>query len=174
MIAQTKFHLLTNSVYQRLISSPSLTPEETLSLQKPMEEWYNDLPDYLKQQPMLATSPESESLALVRRRLMWRDWNLRTLIYRPILLRWAARKWTPTAQAEHEDPLESECRMLCLRNARLSIASISDYMDNYICTRLGAWYMLYVLPTNPLFLFTELTEIGISSSKPASSQLSSS
>lgn len=154
MIAQTKFHLLTNGVYQRLISSPSLTPEETLSLQKPMEEWYNNLPDYLKQQPMLATSPESESLALVRRRLMWRDWNLRTLIYRPILLRWAARKWTPTAQAEHEDPLESECRMLCLRNARLSIASISDYMDNYICTRLGAWYMLY----GPSFLCFHLQD----------------
>lgn len=145
MIAQTQFHLLTNSVYQRLISSPSLTPEETLNLQKPMEEWYANLPDYLKQQPTISTNPESESLALVRRRLMWRDWNLRTLIYRPILLRWAARKWTPTAQAENEDPLESECRTLCLRNARLSIASISEYMDNYVCTRLGAWYMLYDL-----------------------------
>lgn len=142
IIAQAKFHLLTNSVYQRLISSPSLTPEETLALQKPMEEWYNNLPDYLKQQPVMTVSPEPESLALVRRRLMWRDWNLRTLIYRPILLRWAARRWTPTPLSEHEDPLESECRMLCLRNARLSIASISEYMDNYICTRLGAWYML--------------------------------
>lgn len=183
MIAQTQFHLLTNSVYQRLISSPSLTPEETLNLQKPMEEWYANLPDYLKQQPMLSTNPESESLALVRRRLMWRDWNLRTLIYRPILLRWAARKWTPTAQAEHEDPLEGECRTLCLRNARLSIASISEYMDNYICTRLGAWYMLYdILYPHFLFSFffsflfirTMLTKIGISFSKPASSQLSSS
>jgi len=144
IIAQAKFHLLTNSVYQRLISSPALTPEETLSLQKPMEEWYNNLPDYLKQP---ASMPESDSLALVRRRLMWRDWNLRTLIYRPILLRWAARRWTPTPgpPPEREDPLEGDCRMLCLRNARLTIASISEYMDNYICTRLGAWYMLYFL-----------------------------
>lgn len=142
MIAQAKFHLLTNSVYQRLISSPALTPEETLSLQKPMEEWYSNLPDYLKQP---ASMPEPDSLALVRRRLMWRDWNLRTLIYRPILLRWAARRWTPGLPPEREDPLESDCRMLCLRNARLTIASISEYMDNYICTRLGAWYMLYFL-----------------------------
>lgn len=147
IIAQTKFHLLTNSVYQRLISSPSLTPEETLGLQKPMDEWYNGLPDYLKQ---TVTTPEPDSLALVRRRLMWRDWNLRTLIYRPILLRWAARRWTPGSQpVEHEDPLESDCRMLCLRNARLTIASISEYMDNYICTRLGAWYMLYVPQFTP-------------------------
>ena len=170
IIAQAKFHLLTNSVYQRLISSPSLTPEETLGLQKPMEEWYNGLPDYLKQ---TVTTPEPDSLALVRRRLMWRDWNLRTLIFRPILLRWAARRWTPGNQpAEHEDPLESDCRMLCLRNARLTIASISDYMDNYICTRLGAWYMLYVCPTPPIhpqprhFHFTNVN-IDTSSSKPA-------
>ncbi|THC88359.1 hypothetical protein EYZ11_012196 [Aspergillus tanneri] len=38
LIAQARFHLLTNSVYLRLISSPSLTAEETLNLQKPMEE----------------------------------------------------------------------------------------------------------------------------------------
>ncbi|OJJ34169.1 hypothetical protein ASPWEDRAFT_52449 [Aspergillus wentii DTO 134E9] len=142
LIAQARFHLLTNGVYQRLISSPSLTPEETLNLQKPMEEWYNGLPYYLKQP---ATTPESDSLALVRNRLMWRDWNLRILVYRPILLRWASRRWTPNTPSEEEDPLEADCRMFCLRNARLTIGSISDYVNNYICARLGAWYMLYFL-----------------------------
>jgi transcriptional regulatory protein GAL4 len=34
--------------------------------------------------------------------------------------------------------------MLCLRNARWTILSISDFVNNHICTRLGAWYMLYV------------------------------
>jgi hypothetical protein len=47
LIAQSRFHLLTNSVYQRLISSPSITPEETLNLQKPMDDWYNGLPSYI-------------------------------------------------------------------------------------------------------------------------------
>ncbi|PLN82126.1 fungal-specific transcription factor domain-domain-containing protein [Aspergillus taichungensis] len=142
MIAQARFHLLTNSVYQRLISSPSLTPEETLTLQKPMEEWYNGLPHYFKQ-PM---PQEPANFVLVRNRLMWRDWNLRILIYRPILLRWASRRWTPnTPAADHEDPYEADCRALCLRNARLTISSITDFMSNHICTRIGAWYMLYFL-----------------------------
>lgn len=144
MIAQAKFHLLTNSVYQRLISTPSLTPEETLSLQKPMEEWYNNLPDYFKTPP---PTSESDPFALVRNRLMWRDWNLRILLYRPILLRWASRRWTPTtgSSPDHEDPLEADCRRLCLRNARLTLSSITDFVNNHICTRIGAWYMLYFL-----------------------------
>ncbi|KAH8426456.1 putative C6 transcription factor (Gal4) [Aspergillus melleus] len=143
MIAQTRFHLLTNSVYQRLISSPSLTPEETLNLQKPMEEWYNGLPHYFKQPPPLS---ESDPFALVRNRLLWRDWNLRILVYRPILLRWASRRWTPNASTDYEeDPLEGDCRKLCLRNARLTISSITDFVNKHICTRIGAWYMLYFL-----------------------------
>lgn len=165
LIAQASFHLLTNSVYQRLISSPSLTPEDTLNLQKPIEEWYNSLPSYL-QHPQLPlsmqpTHPDPDSLALVRNRLLWRNWNLTILIYRPILLRWAARRWAPlsgggpgTPDAGSEDPFETECRLRCLQNARLTISSISEYMANYMCTRLGAWYMLYVFPhTTPTISF---------------------
>ena len=141
MIAQAKFHILTNSVYQRLISGPNPTPEETLNLQKPMDEWYDGLPDYIKQ-PNLRTI--SDNFALVRSRLLWRDWNLRILIYRPILLRWASRRWTPNTPTEPEDPSEAECRALCFRSARLTISSITDFVNNHPCTRLGAWYMLYV------------------------------
>nr|AAO00820.1 Unknown protein [Arabidopsis thaliana] len=155
LIAQARFHILTNSVYQRLISSPSLTPEDTLKLQQPIEEWYNGLPSYLQhpQMPLSVqpTNPDPDSLALVRNRLLWRNWNLTILIHRPILLRWASRRWAPlsgmpgTPDAGTEDPCETECRVRCLQNARLTISSISEYMDNYICTRLGAWYMLYFL-----------------------------
>lgn len=158
LIAQSRFHLLTNSVYQRLISGPSITPEETLNLQKPMDEWYNSLPSYMQYpvQPVPAhpTQPDADTLALVRNRLLWRNWNLIILIYRPILLRWAARRWGPhgggsdgssvSSDGSNEDPTETECRTRCLQNARLTIASISSYMDNHVCTRIGAWYMLYV------------------------------
>jgi transcriptional regulatory protein GAL4 len=158
LIAQSRFHLLTNSVYQRLISSPSLTPEDTLNLQKPIEEWYNGLPPYLQhpQLPLSVQPAPDPDFALVRNRLLWRNWNLTILIYRPILLRWAARRWAPhtksnpgTPEIGGEDPCETECRMRCLQNARLTISSISEYMENYICTRLGAWYMLYVLHPPP-------------------------
>ncbi|KAJ5692372.1 hypothetical protein N7462_001795 [Penicillium macrosclerotiorum] len=160
LIAQVRFHLLTNSVYQRLISSPTITPEETLNLQKPMEEWYNGLPPYMQYplQPlaMPPTKPDPDNLALVRHRMLWRKWNLVILIYRPVLLRWAARRWAPhdgssdgssvvSPEGGTEDPCETECRVRCLQNARLTITSISEYMDNHICSRIGAWYMLYFL-----------------------------
>ncbi|OJJ43461.1 hypothetical protein ASPZODRAFT_74508 [Penicilliopsis zonata CBS 506.65] len=160
LIAQAKFHLLTNSVYQRLISSPHLTPEETLNLQKQMEQWYNDLPLYLRHPPPPSPQPQPDHIALVRNRLLWRDWNLRILLYRPILLRWAAGKWAPNTSTPRDDePFEADCRMLCLQNARFTISSISEYMENNICTRLGAWYFLYFLfqavliPT--IFLMTD-------------------
>jgi transcriptional regulatory protein GAL4 len=141
LISQANFHIKTNNVYQRLISNPSLSAEEILALQKPMEEWYNELPMYLRN-----NSPaEPDWLALMRNRLMWRDWNLRILLCRPILLRWAAERWSPyDPQADQEEPAEQDCRMLCLQHSRATIASISEYMDSHIVTRLGAWYMLYV------------------------------
>ncbi|KAF7718772.1 Fungal Zn(2)-Cys(6) binuclear cluster domain-containing protein [Penicillium ucsense] len=159
LIAQTQFHLLTNGVYQRLISTPSITPEETMGLQKPMEEWYNGLPPYMRYplQPLAVppTKPDPDNLALVRYRLLWRNWNLTILIYRPIVLRWAARRWGPlggssdgssvASDGGNEDPCETQCRVRCLQNARLTITSISEYMDNFMCTRIGAWYMLYFL-----------------------------
>lgn len=112
---------------------------------------------------MQPANPDPDSLALVRNRLLWRNWNLTILIYRPILLRWAARRWAPlsgsgtaTPDAGSEDPFETECRLRCLQNARLTISSISDYMANYMCTRLGAWYMLYVFPF-PYLLLPRIT-----------------
>jgi len=121
-----------------------------------MDEWYNNLPPYMHYplQPLSVsqTQPDSDTIALVRNRLLWRNWNLIILIYRPILLRWAARRWAPqggssdgssvSSETGSEDPSETECRVRCLQNARLTISSISEYMDNYICTRIGAWYML--------------------------------
>lgn len=150
-------HLLTNNVYQRLISNPTLTAEETLELQKPMEEWYDGLPEYFKH-PTSAHEPEY--IAFARNRLRWRDWNLRTLVYRPILLRWASRSWMRNESPRDETPLEVDCRMRCLQNARLTLASISDFMNYHVCSRLAAWYMLYVC-----LFFTYLLEaiiVGLS------------
>jgi transcriptional regulatory protein GAL4 len=164
LIAQAKFHLKTNHVYHRLISSPSITAEETKELHKPMEEWYNELPIYLKS----STPNESDWLALVRNRLMWRDWNMRMLIYRPIVLRWASEHWSSAESlGDQEDPAERECRIMCLQYARTSIISISEFMERHMCTRLGAWYMLYFLFQAALipivFLMTDPTSPDASS-----------
>lgn len=117
-----------------------------------MDEWYNSLPHYLRNDD----PNEFEWISLSRNRLMWRYWNLRILLYRPILLRWAIERWRrnrpgrPGPQASDssdadEDPAERKCRFLCLQNARATISSISEYMERHICTRLAAWYILYFL-----------------------------
>ena len=107
-----------------------------------MEEWYNELPIYLKSR----TPNESDWLALVRNRLMWRDWNMRMLIYRPIVLRWASEHWSSASTIDdQEDPAERECRIMCLQYARTSIISISEFMEQHMCTRLGLllwWFRL--------------------------------
>lgn len=143
LIAQANFHLKTNHVYQRLlVSSPSLTIEETQELQKPMEEWYNELPIYLK----TAIPDEPDWVALMRNRLMWRDLNMRILIYRPLVLRWASERWkSANTSNDPEDQAEQECRHRCLQYARTTILAMMDYMETHMCTRLGAWYILYFL-----------------------------
>lgn len=143
LIAQANFHVKTNHVYQQLlISSPSITTAQAQELQKPMEEWYNELPYYLKN----AIPDEPDWLALMRNRLMWRDWNMRMLIYRPMVLRWASERWKATNTAvDPEDQAEEECRLRCLQYARATISCMMEYMETHMCTRLGAWYILYFL-----------------------------
>uniref|UniRef100_A0A093XWE5 Regulatory protein GAL4 n=1 Tax=Talaromyces marneffei PM1 TaxID=1077442 RepID=A0A093XWE5_TALMA len=143
LIAQANFHLKTNHVYQQLlVSSPSISTAEAQELQKPMEEWSNELPYYLKS----AIPDEPDWLALMRNRLMWRDMNMRMLIYRPIVLRWATERWKATENTvEPEDEAEKECRLRCLQFARTTISCMMEYMETHMCTRLGAWYILYFL-----------------------------
>ncbi|EED13842.1 C6 transcription factor (Gal4), putative [Talaromyces stipitatus ATCC 10500] len=165
LIAQANFHLKTNHVYQQLlVSSPSITTAEAQELQKPMEEWHSELPYYLKS----AIPDEPDWLALMRNRLMWRDMNMRMLIYRPIVLRWASERWKATENTvEPEDEAERECRLHCLQFARATISCMMEYMETHMCTRLGAWYILYFLFQAVLipiiFLMTDPTSPDVAS-----------
>jgi transcriptional regulatory protein GAL4 len=144
LIHQTAFHRATNPLYHRLISNPPPTFRELLELQKPIDAWQNSIPSYF--QLTNIDLHRHEALILARYRLSWRAWNLRVILYRPVVLRWAARRWaTTTDEAENEDPDEEQCRLLCLQSARETIASISEYMSGNVTSRLGSWYMLYFL-----------------------------
>ena len=46
-------------------------------------------------------------------------------------------------ESNDDDPLEADCRRWCLQNSRITICSIAKFMDNYACTRLSTWYILY-------------------------------
>ncbi|KAH8803555.1 Zn(II)2Cys6 transcription factor [Xylogone sp. PMI_703] len=144
--AQSSFHLATNPLYHRLISNPPPSPQELLDLEKTIDVWEISIPDYFQ-----LDNPElyqQDEFILARYRLSWRAWNLRIILFRPTVLRWAARSWNTSYQNEEGDnnSLEEEqCRLLCLKSARETIASISEYMAGKTPSRLGSWYILYFL-----------------------------
>lgn len=142
--AQSALHLATNQLYHRLISTPAPTSSELLSLQAPLDAWQNSLPEYFQiHNPELQAN---DALIFARYRLSWRTWNLRIILFRPTVLRWAAKVWSVGQNSDpDEDEADEKCRMLCLQSARETIASISEYMAGNLPSRLGSWYLLSVL-----------------------------
>ena len=139
--AQSALHLATNQLYHRLISTPGPTSSELLSLQAPLDAWRSSIPSYFDiHNPELQAN---DALILARYRLSWRTWNLRIILFRPTVLRWAPSLW---AGGPQNDPAtngpDEKCRTLCLESARDTIASISEYMGGNLTSRLGSWYML--------------------------------
>lgn len=148
---QSKLHQATNPVYHRLISNPPPAAHELLSLQQPIDQWETSIPPYFQ-----LDNPDvhqHDAFILARYRLTWRAANLRIILFRPIVLRWAARRWTAQDISEAEDPEEEQCRELCLQSARETIASISQYMTTNIPSRLGSWYMLSVISAHSLLSY---------------------
>ncbi|KAH7374177.1 putative fungal-specific transcription factor [Cadophora sp. MPI-SDFR-AT-0126] len=142
--AQSALHLTTNQLYHRLISTPGPTSSELLSLQARLDVWENSIQPYFQ-----IHSPElqaNDAFVLARYRLSWRTWNLRIILFRPTVLRWAANLWAAGPVINPDaDEADERCRMLCLESARDTIASISEYMSGNLTSRLGSWYMLYFL-----------------------------
>jgi transcriptional regulatory protein GAL4 len=115
---------------------------ELLSLASLIDEWEKSVPNYFQlNNPDLY---QHESFILARYRLSWRAWNLRIILFRPLVLRWATKRWTANGNNEGniEDLEEEKCRLLCLQSARDTITSISEYIASNVPSRLGSWYML--------------------------------
>jgi transcriptional regulatory protein GAL4 len=145
---QTTFHRTTNPIYHRLISNPSSSVSELLALQKSIDTWQESIPTYF--QPGIMEQPPYDPFILARYRLSWRASNFRIISFRPMVLRWAASRWTELnfGNKDDKESEDEECRLLCLRSARDTIASISEYYYEHIAvngtvpSRLSSWYML--------------------------------
>ncbi|KAK9453401.1 fungal-specific transcription factor domain-containing protein [Dipodascopsis uninucleata] len=84
MIAQCRFHIATNSLYNRLISKPGLTAEETLALTVQIDDFCEKLPYAFNESTPIDTT--YDWFVFSRYRLFWRYSNLRILAYRPFVL----------------------------------------------------------------------------------------
>ena len=140
VIAQSRFHLVTNSVHHRLISNPEPLPQERLDLERVIEVWEESVPYYFRLD--FPAVQADDALLFARYRLSWRSWNLKIVLLRPVVLSWAARKRMSHASAEHDTPQEFACRRNCVQSARATITSIADFISNSAGSRLSTWYLL--------------------------------
>ncbi|KAH0360596.1 hypothetical protein KCU65_g9301, partial [Aureobasidium melanogenum] len=136
---QSSYHLQTMPIYNRLISNPPPLPEELLTLDSTIvENWLSQVPHYFQD----SSGPNLEDrFALPHGINCWRYRNLRIVIFRPLLVKWALQDGLEETLTWHEQ----EATNRCLRAARESIASIQNFWKSRPQTRLTAFYVLYFL-----------------------------
>lgn len=133
---QSSYHLQTMPIYNRLISNPPPLPEELLTLDSTIvEAWLSQVPHYFHD----SSGPHLEDrFALPHGINCWRYRNLRIVIFRPLLVKWASQDGREETLTWHEQ----EATNRCLRAARESIASIQNFWKSRQQTRLTAFYVL--------------------------------
>ncbi|KAH8658118.1 lactose regulatory protein LAC9 [Xylariales sp. PMI_506] len=140
--AQSDFHIHSNSISNRLLSANGLSPDEALAMNQELEDWSKTLPKYFTFD--YESSSEGHWFSFARARLWWRFWNLKTTLFRQLLLRRIIRK-TGNSAPPASPPLEEKCRDLCINAAHLTVVSINDYLGQACLTRLEGWYTTFFL-----------------------------
>lgn len=140
VVIQSKFHLLTNDIYTRVISMPFPSAADLVRLDDIlMEKWESSMPDWYRRDstipPRFATSHAI---------MWWRLSNFKIIMYRPHVIQRVLQ-----ARSQGAAPVAStsvqEAYDRCLHEARDSIRSISDFWASSLPTTMSAWYALYFL-----------------------------
>lgn len=141
---QSLFHLLTNSIYERIITDPF--PSARLLLdwdQIYLERWKKLLPDYFK-----SGAAVSRKFKLAHFVLEWRYRNLKIIMFRTFLLKKVILdpKTLDEGREGREDSYESRAADLCLKECSETINSMVKFWDkNTRNNRMEVWYSLYFL-----------------------------
>lgn len=158
---QAQFHLLTNSLYNRIISKPFPSAKQVLAWDDLyIGKWLSLVPEYYKDD---STVPEQNALA--HGIMTWRYKHLRMIIYRPFLIQKALLSSQPNytqsghspgfgegsgsknnrdswpSTAVHEELACERCR----KESHETIRHIYHHWTNYPQTRMASWYALYFL-----------------------------
>ncbi|KIV79776.1 hypothetical protein PV11_07322 [Exophiala sideris] len=142
MKAQSDFHLRSNQLSNRLLSTAGVSPEEALTMHQSLDSWVEALPPYFRQNS--TTACQEQWYLFARARLWWRFWNLKIIVSRHILLR-RAMKRSENAQMPLGDAVEQKCGDICIDAAHSTIVSIHDFLGQAELTRLVGWYSMYFL-----------------------------
>ena len=140
VIMQSKFHMLTNDIYTRVISMPFPSATELVRLDDTLiEKWKSSVPHWYRQD---ATMPPR--FATAHAIMWWRLSNFKIIMYRPYVM-------FRVLQARSQDgnsvvpAAVQEAYHRCLREAEGSIVAISEFWASSPPTRMSAWYALYFL-----------------------------
>lgn len=139
---QSQLHLMTNSIYERLISDPQPSAKDLLNWDNYyLDKWEDIIPSYYKEAAEVPASFKfSHSV------LMWRYKNLRILMYRPFVLKkiFSLRDDVQIA-VDIDEHSEAACRK-CLEECHKTILNVEKFWNSEPnhC-RMSAWYCLYFL-----------------------------
>lgn len=139
LLENIKFCKIATKVQDMLAVTPLLKTEDRNHLDGLLVEWFNNLPWLLR-----STEPCVEPLHLSRCIMIWRYWNLRMLLYRPVLLTLACKAQLPI---EEQDVVAVEN---CLNAAREIIDSVSKGWTRQQMSGWNAVWFLYQAAMIPL------------------------
>lgn len=138
VIMQSKFHMLTNDIYTRVISMPYPSTTELIRLDDSLiGQWESAVPTWYRKD---ATVPPQ--FATGHAIMWWRKSNFKIIMYRPYVMRHVLQ--ARSQENASMPPAAQEAYNRCLHEAETSINAISSFWSNSSPTKLAAWYALYV------------------------------
>ncbi|KAJ9658433.1 hypothetical protein H2198_003717 [Neophaeococcomyces mojaviensis] len=140
---QAQFHLATNHIYQRLISSIPSAQEMLRLDEADLQSWLAEVPSFFH-----PGVPQQPKYRLCHAILQWRWRNFRLLMFRPYLMRRFMKHRADANQSDASDaPGEHDetAIRLCLETAQESIHMISNFWNSSQQNVLTCWYALYFL-----------------------------
>lgn len=136
---QSHLHVHSNFISNRLLSSSGISPESALSMDATLSKWSESLPAYFH---LDYDGPSAGPFFLfTKSRLWWRFWNLKIILFRPLVLQQAVSKSRGNTQITFSSS-DERCRSVAVHAASASIASIDHYTKHGDITRLVTWYSM--------------------------------
>ncbi|KZN93656.1 Regulatory protein [Penicillium chrysogenum] len=141
--AQATFHLKTNIIYSKIISTPLPSASEIIELDNlVIGEWLHSLPPFFNEDAV-----QSTRFTLCHAILKWRYRNLRILMYRPFLVGrlMLGSEIGLSSIGDKDDPHVELAIQRCLDAAKESVELISSFWAQDQKTTMACWYGLYFL-----------------------------
>ncbi|UKZ47586.1 hypothetical protein TrVGV298_001809 [Trichoderma virens] len=152
LLENIKFCKIATKIQDMLAVTPLLNAEDRNHLDSLLVDWFNNLPWLLR-----STEPCVEPLHLSRCIMIWRYWNLRMLLYRPVLLTLASKAKMPIS--EHDIAAVE----ICQGAARETVDSISKGWMRQQMSGWNAVWFLYQAAMIPLIGLSRHAAAGMSS-----------